>query len=82
MRTTIDRAGRIVIPKALRERMGWKGEAEVDVYEAPDGTVAIAPVVDDRPHLVTTADGWTVLENLGAPVTDADVRAALDESRR
>lgn len=38
MRTTIDGAGRVVIPKALRERMGWKGEAEVDVYEAPDGT--------------------------------------------
>jgi len=31
MRTTIDRAGRIVIPKALRQALGVDGGAEVEI---------------------------------------------------
>ena len=81
MRTTIDKAGRVVIPKALRDRMGWKGEAEVDIYEAPDGTVAVAPVIDGQPRLVKRGDGWPVIEGLG-PVTDAQIRDLIDDIRK
>lgn len=31
MRTTIDKAGRVVIPAAIRERMGLSGGAELQV---------------------------------------------------
>ncbi len=65
----------------MRRAMGWDGEAEVDVYEAPDGTIAIAPLVDGHPRLLTTKDGWTVLTGLGHTVTDDDVQAALNDLR-
>jgi AbrB family looped-hinge helix DNA binding protein len=41
MITTIDCAGRIVIPKALRDATGLHGQVEV---EASDGVVQISPV--------------------------------------
>ena len=33
MRTTIDKAGRVVIPAALRERMGFTAGAELEISE-------------------------------------------------
>jgi AbrB family looped-hinge helix DNA binding protein len=33
MRTTIDKAGRVVIPAAIRERAGFKAGAELEVIE-------------------------------------------------
>jgi AbrB family looped-hinge helix DNA binding protein len=33
MRTTIDGAGRLVIPKPLRDRLGIDGGSEVEVFE-------------------------------------------------
>lgn len=42
MRTTIDRAGRIVVPKALRQAAGLKPGTELDV-RVVDGRVEIQP---------------------------------------
>lgn len=42
MRTTIDTAGRVVIPKSLRERVGLMGGTEVDIVER-DGLLELAP---------------------------------------
>jgi AbrB family looped-hinge helix DNA binding protein len=42
MRTTIDRAGRVVIPKSLRDRAGLKPGMEIEV-KFQDGNIEISP---------------------------------------
>lgn len=46
MSATIDSAGRIVIPKALRDRAGLTAGTRVD-FRFHDGAIEIAPVVGD-----------------------------------
>lgn len=81
MRTTIDGAGRIVVPKALRDRLGLTGGAEVEVVER-DGHLEVVPtptpvrLVDRGQGLVAVTD-----EPL-PPLTDDDVRAAIERVRR
>lgn len=81
MRTTIDGAGRLVVPKALRDAMGLAAGRTVDMIFT-DGRIEIelapvdAEVLEDErlPRLVTTEP---VPE-----LTDTEVRDALDGVRR
>ena len=80
MRITIDRAGRIVLPKPLRARLGLEGGEELDVVER-DGVIELrrAPVeVDIR----DTAEGVvaTPREPLGT-VDDESIRDTLERVR-
>lgn len=81
MRTTIDHAGRIVIPKPIRSRLGLTGGQAVEVVEH-DGAIEITPAatemrLEERDgRLVAVAD-----EELPV-LTDDMVREALDRSRR
>lgn len=77
MRTTIDKAGRLVIPRQLRERVGLSpGEVEITV----DGAgVRIEPVAGEG--LVERA-GRLVIPASGAVVDDALVEALRDADRR
>ncbi|MER3411086.1 MAG: antitoxin, partial [Thermoleophilia bacterium] len=43
MRSTIDRAGRIVIPKPLRDAAGLRPGQEVEIHER-EGRIEIEPV--------------------------------------
>lgn len=79
MRTTIDAAGRIVVPKPLRDELGFTAGTELEL-EAIDGRLEIAVpsrvVVEDGPHGVRfTADE-------AAPLTAADVREFVERGRR
>ncbi|MFV0493473.1 AbrB/MazE/SpoVT family DNA-binding domain-containing protein [Mycobacterium sp.] len=66
MRTTIDRAGRVVIPKALREQSGiLAGEVEISLDGA---AIRIESVAAD--HLVEE-DGLLLLPG-GGPELDGD----------
>lgn len=69
MRTTIDKAGRLVVPKALRDRLGLRaGEVEVTA----DGTaLRVEPVAEDS---LDERAGRLVIPASGAPVTAEDVR--------
>ena len=54
MRTTIDAAGRIVIPKPLRDELGLTGGTELDL-EAVDGHLEVSipsarVSLEDGPH--------------------------------
>ena len=70
MRTTIDKAGRLVIPKALRDQAGISaGEVEVFVDGA---AVRIQPIDTDE---LVEADGLLLLL-AGGPV-DADAVSVL-----
>jgi AbrB family looped-hinge helix DNA binding protein len=81
MQTTIDRAGRVVIPKQLRDRLRLTGGSVVDIQEH-DGVIEIRLA----PHHVSVdrSDGRPRLaagEQVPA-LTDDDVREILDEMRR
>jgi AbrB family looped-hinge helix DNA binding protein len=81
MRTTIDTAGRVVIPKPLRDRLGLTGGQDLEVAER-DGIIEIAPA----PAAVELRDdeGLTAAvphEKL-PPLTADVVRDTLERSRR
>lgn len=82
MRTTMDRAGRVVVPKALRERLGAVGVVEVEIAEN-DGVIEIRPL-DRDVRLEAAEDGRPVLRapTDAPPLTDDDVRALIEASRR
>lgn len=81
MKTTIDRAGRLVIPKALRQRLGLEGGEELEVRER-DGRIEIEPAATAM--RLVDRDGASVAvpdEDL-PPLTDELVRATLERTRR
>ena len=81
MRIAIDAAGRLVVPKALRDELGIRGPAELD-GEARDGVIELT--VADVAARVEERDGIPVIavDEPVAPLTEDDVRAAIDRVRR
>lgn len=81
MRTTIDAAGRLVIPKRIRDRLGLRGNDEVEVTER-DGRIEIQPA----PITVELVREGSVLvarpERPLPALTDEMVRETLDRVRR
>lgn len=81
MRTTIDSAGRVVIPKAVRDEARLEAGAEIEV-EFRDGRIEIAPA--GVPMRLARRGSAAVVEAEGSmPVLTADeVRDALERTRR
>jgi AbrB family looped-hinge helix DNA binding protein len=77
MRTTIDRAGRLVIPRPLRDRIGLAEGGEVEV-ELDGAAVRIAPVAG---HELREKAGLLVIPSTGTPLTVAGVRELIDADR-
>lgn len=77
MKATIDGAGRLVIPKVLRDRLGL-GQGEVEV-EADGADLRVRPVAGDA---LDEQDGWLVVPASGMAVTDEDVRDLRDADQR
>lgn len=81
MRTTIDSAGRIVIPKSIRDELGLTGGQAIDI-ELRDARIEVS-VPPAAMHL-EERDGVVV----GVPdgpvptLTQDTVRAALERTRR
>ena len=81
MRTTIDSAGRVVIPKAVREAAGLEAGAEVEV-EFRDGRIELEPTTIPM-RLVKRTQGATIEADADMPaLTSADVRNVLEHVRR
>jgi AbrB family looped-hinge helix DNA binding protein len=77
MRTTIDKAGRLVIPRSLRDRIGLGGGGEVEL-ELDGAAVRIAPV----PGCDLREDGaLLVIPAAGTAITGAAVRELIDADR-
>lgn len=81
MRSTIDSAGRVVLPKALRDRLGLVGGSELDIVEV-DGVIEIKPVPILARKVMTDVGAVIAADGDVAPMTDDDVRRALERIRR
>jgi AbrB family looped-hinge helix DNA binding protein len=78
MRSTIDKAGRLVIPKPLRDYLGLL-PGEVDVIR--DGTgIRIEPIASEE--IEEDPAGRLVIGASGIPVDDDMVRALRDADQR
>lgn len=77
MRTTIDKAGRVVIPRAIRDRVGMRaGPVDLTV----DGSaIRIEPVTEDA---VVERGGRAMIPRSGVDVDDDLVRALRDADQR
>jgi len=81
MRTTIDKAGRIVVPKAMRDELGLQGGEEVEIALV-DTRIEIEPVTS---HIrLERRDGRLVaVSDREMPVLTAEqVREVLERLRR
>ena len=56
MKLKIDKAGRIVVPKPLRERLGFTPDTELEAIEQPEGV--LLKRVDQRPSMVKVDGLW------------------------
>ena len=78
MRTTIDAAGRLVIPRAIREQVGVYGPTEVEI--ALDGAaIRIEPATSGD---LAEEGGLLVIPTTGSPITAEMVDRLRDADRR
>jgi AbrB family looped-hinge helix DNA binding protein len=80
MRTTIDAAGRLVVPKPLRDELGFAPGTELDV-RAVDGRLEIVipsrvRVDEHGPH------GVRFIAEVDATLTAEQIRELLERARR
>jgi AbrB family looped-hinge helix DNA binding protein len=81
MLASIDRAGRVVIPKEIRDRLSLGPDATVEVSIDGD-EIRLAPV-RTRGRAIVVIDGWPVIERNDAMlITDADVQRWRDADQR
>lgn len=81
MMVTIDKAGRVVIPKEFRDRLALAADAELDV-EIEGGVLRLTPVRGSQ-RTFEVDDGWPVFRTVeGYSVTDADVQRLRDSDHR
>jgi AbrB family looped-hinge helix DNA binding protein len=69
MTLRMDKSGRIVVPKPLRERLGLKPDTELEALEPPDGVLLRA--VEQRPSIVKI-DGLWVHQGVAEPGANWD----------
>lgn len=81
MRTTIDGAGRLVVPKALRELLGLHAGQEVDV-QVRDGRLEVEPTLIALRLEEGPAGVRAVPDSPVQPLSAAQVRETLEQTRR
>lgn len=80
MLTTIDAAGRIVIPRSLRQALGLVGGSEV-IVTLHDGLIEIEPASAEMQWERTGRINYPALP-AGASLEDGQIRTASEASRR
>jgi AbrB family looped-hinge helix DNA binding protein len=76
MELRIDKAGRIVVPKPLRERLGFKPDTELEAVERPEGV--LLKRVEQRPSMVKIDGLWV---HQGSAEPGANWERIVDEVR-
>ena len=78
MNVTIDRAGRLVIPKGVRERWALKGGETLVLEERGDRIELRRPPTDDE---LVEINGLLTFRTPGGPATVDETLAAIDKTR-
>ena len=81
MRTTIDGAGRIVVPKSLRDAMRFEAGQQIDIVYT-DGRLEIEVAPTAARVVADDAGVRLVPDEPLPPLTDDEVRDALEQTRR
>jgi AbrB family looped-hinge helix DNA binding protein len=77
MTLRIDHAGRIVIPKAVRERLGLRPGTDLEVCDSPEGLI-LKPL-PQRPSLVRENGVWV---HQGVPRSPIDLTQTIEQIRQ
>jgi AbrB family looped-hinge helix DNA binding protein len=77
MRATVDKAGRLLLPKPLRDRVGLR-PGEVNVF-ADGAGLRIEPIAGDE---LEARDGRLVVPSSGTAIDDDLVRALRHSNQR
>lgn len=77
MNLKIDSAGRIVVPKPIRQRLGLRPNTEIEMVEQADG-VLLRPV-EQKPSMVMRENGLWV--HTGKIDPDYDLSKLIDDVR-
>jgi AbrB family looped-hinge helix DNA binding protein len=56
MKLKIDKAGRIVVPKPLRERLGFRADTQLEAIEQPEGV--LLKRIEQRPSMAKVDGLW------------------------
>ena len=78
MKTTMDKAGRVVVPRALRGQVGLIDGGEVEL-EVEGGVIRIEPLVG---HEVVEEQGLLVIPGAGLRLDDDTVRSMRHADQR
>lgn len=81
MKSAIDSAGRVVIPKPLRERLGLERGRVVEIRER-EGRIEIEPASTPMSLVRRTGGRVAVPEETLPPLTDDIVRTTIERTRR
>jgi AbrB family looped-hinge helix DNA binding protein len=77
----MDSAGRVVIPKSLRERAGLQSGGPLEIRER-DGRIEIEPAPTPMKLVRTRGALSAVADRALPPLTDDMVRATIERTRR
>lgn len=81
MRSTIDSAGRVVIPKTLRDRLGLGRGRGIEISER-DGRIEIEPLTTPMSLVGRRGRPVAVPQGRLPALTDEVVRATIERTRR
>lgn len=77
MRTTVDRFGRVVVPKVMRDRLGLRAGAAVEIEET-EGQLSLRAVEDTSPLILKEG----VLVFTGESIGNLEAVVAADREAR
>jgi AbrB family looped-hinge helix DNA binding protein len=81
VKVTIDRAGRVVVPKALRDQLNLEGGTRLEI-RVREGRLELEPAATPM-RLVNRGKGLVAITDEPLPRIDADdVRAVTESLRR
>jgi AbrB family looped-hinge helix DNA binding protein len=78
MQVAIDRAGRVVIPKPLRDQLGFSADRPLEA-EVIDGRLELS--VPCQPAKLVEGPHGAAIAATGTPIGDDDVRRTLEAVR-
>lgn len=78
MQVSIDRAGRVVVPKQIREELGFSPDRPLEA-EVVDGRLELSTC--HEPAKIVEGPNGPVVAATGTPITDEEIRRTLEAVR-